>query len=248
MTAAPASARILVAVDFSEASASAVALAGALAEAFGVPVLSVLHAETLEMPPYFTSSQIEALEAERRDARHAAAEYVQAFAALHTPVPVEAVIADGPAADAVLQRAAHFALVVLGTHGRRGPRRWWLGSVAEAVVQGASTPVLVTRVADEATTRALQERRLRVTVAGREGAAIRGWARLLEAAGGATIRRAPDIAACGPGQLPPADLVLTGLGLSGQSTDATLQVLHACPHPVLFVPDAEVGVPERRPS
>lgn len=33
--------------------------------------------------------------------------------------------------------------LVLGTHGRRGPGRWVLGSVAEAVLRGAECPVLV---------------------------------------------------------------------------------------------------------
>lgn len=34
-------------------------------------------------------------------------------------------------------------LIVLGTHGRRGPARWALGSVAEAVIRHAVCPVLV---------------------------------------------------------------------------------------------------------
>jgi nucleotide-binding universal stress UspA family protein len=33
-------------------------------------------------------------------------------------------------------------LVVVGTHGRTGPRRWLLGSVAERVVQLSKSPVL----------------------------------------------------------------------------------------------------------
>lgn len=36
-------------------------------------------------------------------------------------------------------------LVVIGTHGRRGVRRWLLGSVAEGVVRVASKPVLFVR-------------------------------------------------------------------------------------------------------
>jgi hypothetical protein len=35
----------------------------------------------------------------------------------------------------------------MGTHGRRGPRRWWLGSVAERVVRESRVPVLVVRAA-----------------------------------------------------------------------------------------------------
>lgn len=37
-------------------------------------------------------------------------------------------------------------LIVLGTHGRRGPSRLMLGSVAERVLRVADTPVLIVRV------------------------------------------------------------------------------------------------------
>lgn len=36
-------------------------------------------------------------------------------------------------------------LIVLGTHGRRGPKRWLLGSTAETVVRQATIPVLLVR-------------------------------------------------------------------------------------------------------
>jgi nucleotide-binding universal stress UspA family protein len=34
-------------------------------------------------------------------------------------------------------------LVVMASHGRTGPARWWLGSVADAVVRHARTPVFL---------------------------------------------------------------------------------------------------------
>lgn len=43
---------------------------------------------------------------------------------------------------------AHADLIVLGTHGRRGPRRWFLGSTAEEVLRSASCNVLVVRQRD----------------------------------------------------------------------------------------------------
>jgi hypothetical protein len=33
----------------------------------------------------------------------------------------------------------------MGTHGRRGPKRWWLGSVAERVLREIPRPLLVVR-------------------------------------------------------------------------------------------------------
>lgn len=36
-------------------------------------------------------------------------------------------------------------LIVLGTHGRSGLERWWLGSVAEKVIRRADCPVMTVR-------------------------------------------------------------------------------------------------------
>jgi nucleotide-binding universal stress UspA family protein len=43
----------------------------------------------------------------------------------------------------IVQKAADFDLIVLGTHGRSGVQRWVMGSVAEAVLSQSSKPVLV---------------------------------------------------------------------------------------------------------
>ena len=46
-------------------------------------------------------------------------------------------------------RSRRCDLIVMGTHGRRGPSRWWLGSVAERVVREAPMPVLVVKAPSE---------------------------------------------------------------------------------------------------
>jgi nucleotide-binding universal stress UspA family protein len=60
-------------------------------------------------------------------------------------VPVEGMVRVGPPADEV-QRAAEEVkadLIVVGTHGRRGLARAFLGSVAEIVVRTSTRPVVV---------------------------------------------------------------------------------------------------------
>jgi len=59
-------------------------------------------------------------------------------------------LAAGVAWKEILQVAVDIEadLLVLGTHGRSGIKRLLLGSVAEAVVRGASCPVLVLRAKD----------------------------------------------------------------------------------------------------
>jgi nucleotide-binding universal stress UspA family protein len=54
---------------------------------------------------------------------------------------------EGDARDGVLEWAAKLKadLIVMGTHGRQGAERFFMGSVAEAVVRRASCPVLTLR-------------------------------------------------------------------------------------------------------
>ncbi|QLQ08828.1 MAG: universal stress protein [Anaerolineae bacterium] len=53
----------------------------------------------------------------------------------------------GPIADAIIDfaREKEADLIAMSTHGRTGPSRWFLGSVADRVVRGASMPVLIVR-------------------------------------------------------------------------------------------------------
>jgi nucleotide-binding universal stress UspA family protein len=243
MTTSTVPTRILAAVDFGEASASAVALAGILAGRFGAR-LTVFHAETMEMPPYFTDDQIETLHAERLEARARATEYVRQFAAQHTQAPFEAVVQDGPPEDAIIRAAGTFDLVVLGTHGRRGPSRWWLGSVAEAVVRAAAAPVLVTRVLDPAAMGRLQ-RDGAVVLAGSAAAGVERWSATLSQALHASVLQVPEIRSCPAERLGSADLVLVGVPQAAESfDDVVVDVLQSCRLPVLFVPasgPAETG-------
>ena len=133
--------RVLVGVDFDEASASALKVAGVLASTWDAD-LTVFHSSRPEAPAYFTANRIETLEAERQQSR-------AVTAARSAPSPrssrrgVHVVVEEGPPEDALLRLATDFDLIVVGTHRRHGARRWWLGSVAEAVVRRSPRPVLV---------------------------------------------------------------------------------------------------------
>jgi nucleotide-binding universal stress UspA family protein len=67
-------------------------------------------------------------------------------------VTVGVAVVTGSAADAILDYASSQAadLIVMGSHGRSGIRRWILGSVAEKVLHGAGGPVLLIRARDAA--------------------------------------------------------------------------------------------------
>ncbi len=64
-----------------------------------------------------------------------------------TQLPIKFEVVDAHPVDAVLEavRRHRADLVVMGTHGRGGSKRLWLGSVAESVVRQAGVPVFVAR-------------------------------------------------------------------------------------------------------
>jgi nucleotide-binding universal stress UspA family protein len=134
--------RLLVGVDFDDVSASALTMAGALASTWDADI-TVFRSSTPEAPAYFTADQIEALEAEREQSRAGTGAQLRVFAGQHVRRAVHVVVEEGPPENALVRMAADFDLVVVGTHGRHGARRWWLGSVAEAVVRRSPRPVLV---------------------------------------------------------------------------------------------------------
>lgn len=58
-------------------------------------------------------------------------------------------VVDGVPVQVISELSAAADLVILGTHGRTGLRRFFLGSVAEAVIRTAACPVLVLPLGDE---------------------------------------------------------------------------------------------------
>jgi nucleotide-binding universal stress UspA family protein len=143
---------ILVAVDFGDAAARAVAVGGAIAARCPGAALRLLHAESIEAPAYFTAEQINGLERQRQAITAQAEQFLSRFGHQHTAFPFIATVDARPPADAIVAAAASADLVVMGTHGRHGPKRWWLGSVAERVLREIGTPLLIVRAAATSST------------------------------------------------------------------------------------------------
>jgi nucleotide-binding universal stress UspA family protein len=227
---------VLVGVDFGEASARALAIARVLANAFQAR-LRALHAERFEPPPYFTIEQITRLEAERHVAQAAATDHLARFAAA-SAYQVESLVVDEPPVEAILDGSAGADLIVVGTHGRRGPGRWWLGSVAERVVRFATIPVLVTR-AGHTPPRDVFERVAFVQDGGDGDETARSCAARLASIGSGPLIEAGSIAQCGASTLQQASLVVMATRRDRPSwglTGPAAKVLGSCERPVLFIP------------
>ena len=228
---------VLAAVDFGDASARAMTIAGIVASAFGAR-LRALHAERFEPPPYFTIEQIERLKEERRVAQAAATDHLTQFAAAASSYHVDAVVVDESPVDAILDAGATADLIVVGTHGRRGPGRWWLGSVAERVVRAATVPVLVTRAGGAPALEIFE--RLTLVQDGRgvdDGA--RECAEHLAAIARGTVVTGGPVGECDAGVMERASLVVMSTRSERPSwgfTDSVARLLGACSRPVLFIP------------
>ncbi|MBP6965726.1 MAG: universal stress protein [Armatimonadetes bacterium] len=72
----------------------------------------------------------------------------------HTGLEIIVTVNQGDPATEICDhsRAVSADLIVMSTHGRSGIRRWVYGSVADRVLRGAPTPVLLVRTSSEQAT------------------------------------------------------------------------------------------------
>lgn len=141
---------ILVPVDFAAPSEAAFTYALALATASNA-ALHVCH--IIPVPHVLDALYERGFESEetvKRIERKAQQRLTELAQAANSPLTPHLHCSEGDARDGVLEWAdklkAH--LIVMGTHGRQGVDRFFMGSVAEAVVRRASCPVLTIRGKD----------------------------------------------------------------------------------------------------
>ena len=141
--------RILVAVDLSAPSLAALAAARDLARASGASLTAVYVDEPRLPAPRYRYDALDARAARalaggRKSFR---ARWTAAVAGTGARPRARARWVRGWPAERLsrLAKPSETDLLVLGTHGRKGPRRLLLGSVAEAVLRGARVPVLCVR-------------------------------------------------------------------------------------------------------
>jgi len=143
--------RILFATDFSKASERAFEQAVEMAGDNGAELL-IAHAY---QPPavaptdaYLSAALYEQLDAKLQEA---AAQQLERFvrSTRERGVASKALLLTGPAHEAISEavKKQRVDLIIMGTHGRTGPARFFLGSVAARVVSEAPCPVLTVRAA-----------------------------------------------------------------------------------------------------
>jgi nucleotide-binding universal stress UspA family protein len=137
---------ILVPTDMGASSVSALKYARFFHAKLGATV-SVLHAEHLELPAYFSSGQVAELKRGLKKMARAAKEYVQKESESILGFLPDVHMVEKTPAEAILAQSqgGPFGLVIMGTHGRSTAERLWMGSVTERVIRQSKIPVLAVR-------------------------------------------------------------------------------------------------------
>jgi nucleotide-binding universal stress UspA family protein len=139
---------IVVPVDASDASNEAAKLAIALAKSNSASIvfINVIDVSKLmALSGYESPYPGEAIDQMRDSSTKILDEAIALAAAAGVTATSET--AEGDAADEIVAAAEQHraGLIVIGTHGRQGLARLFIGSVAEAVLRRAHCPVLATR-------------------------------------------------------------------------------------------------------
>ncbi|MBV8636586.1 MAG: universal stress protein [Candidatus Eremiobacteraeota bacterium] len=139
---------ILVAVDSSEAAQAALREATEIAKKFSARLVLVNIVDVtklLTVAGYETPYPVDAIELMRNDAKTILDEAMTTCT--NCGITSIELTGEGDAVDEILNAAKdeRVDMIALGTHGRQGLSRLFLGSVAEGVLRRADVPVLVVR-------------------------------------------------------------------------------------------------------
>lgn len=142
---------ILVPIDGSSLSETALAVAFAIARRRGAAGIETVTVTPPLMDPLRTSGapvRDTRLDHDRQAWDKALVETLgERLVAMSGGIPTKATLLEGDAAERIAEqlRGGAYEMVVMTTHGRSGASRMWLGSVADRVVRMSPVPVLLLR-------------------------------------------------------------------------------------------------------
>jgi len=136
--------KILVAHDGSKASEKALKKGFEIAEKFGSSVTVISVVPELYLSELMEVDRIRILETLTEEAKKTMAKIRTKTAGLK---PVRTIIQQGNPAEEILETAKKIKadLIVTGSHGRHGARKFLLGSVSSKIVDHATCAVLVVK-------------------------------------------------------------------------------------------------------
>ena len=140
--------KVLVPIDFSDYSKSALKYAVNFAKSFGADITLIYVVEPIIYPPDFSMGQI-AIPAVNTEWDQVAQEELSKLAKneISSDVKVKTIIKTGKPFVEIIETASdeNIDLIIISTHGHSGVEHILFGSTAEKVVRKAPCPVLTLR-------------------------------------------------------------------------------------------------------
>lgn len=140
--------KVLVPIDFSDYSKSALKYAVNFAKSFSAEIILIYVVEPVIYPPDFSMGQI-AIPSMNSEWDERAKEELQKLAKSEIPgeSPVKTIIKTGKPFVEIIETAKeeNIDLIIIATHGHSGVEHILFGSTAEKVVRKAPCPVLTLR-------------------------------------------------------------------------------------------------------
>ena len=139
--------RMLIPLDGSKLAENVLPYARAMARALDGPIELLSVVDSMDSARTSHAGHVRSVDAIVETAVQESRRYLEGIARSFTGRPVTCVVEQGQPEEVIIERAAgdKETLISMATRGRSGIHRWLMGSVAEKVLRGASTPLLLVR-------------------------------------------------------------------------------------------------------
>ena len=146
--------KILVPLDGSKTAEKVLPYARHLAGKFKIPVELLAVLDIAEMATHISAERARHLDTMIDDGMRASTTYLRGVATTFPEGKVTCTVEKDRAEEAIIGKAGTdgTALIAMATHGRSGMNRFLLGSVAEKVLRGGASPLMLVRAKEAAKT------------------------------------------------------------------------------------------------
>ena len=146
--------RILIPLDGSKTAEKVLPYSRYLAATLKLPVELLEVIDVAEIARRISPEKSHFINTVLENVVRSSEQYLRGVASTFAKADVKCTVEKGWAEEAIIEKAAadKGTLVSMATHGRSGINRWLLGSVAEKVLRGTASPLLLVRAAEEAKT------------------------------------------------------------------------------------------------
>jgi len=144
--------KILVPLDGSKTAEKVLPYARHLAGKFKIPVELLAVLDVANMATHISAEKARHLDTMIEDGMRASTTYLRGIATTFPEGNVTCTVEKDRAEEAIIGKAGADSgtLIAMATHGRSGMDRFLLGSVAEKVLRGSASPLVLVRAKEEA--------------------------------------------------------------------------------------------------